>query len=361
MVKAAIFGCQGLSLTKAEKAFFSDVRPAGMILFKRNVDTPDQVRALTQELRDVIGFEHLMILIDQEGGRVARLKPPHWMAYPPALSYGLIADTPAEQRELIRLGARLMAHDLAELGINVDCAPVLDVPQPGAHDIIGDRAFGSGRDVVATMGRAVCEGLLAGGVLPIIKHIPGHGRALADSHLELPVVSAPLEALEQTDFYPFRVNSDMPIAMTAHVTYEALDARYCATQSRKVIAYMREALGFDGLILCDDLGMHALKGEMGRRAHLSLKAGCDLVMLCNGTIAQMAEVAEVTPKLKGIVDKRFRRAFARLPLEVEPLDVAVARARLERALARRPEVLMARADPTAYEPVLGDLGAGGAK
>ena len=348
MVKAAVFGFQGLSLTAEERAFFADSRPAGIILFKRNIDTPDQVKALVADIRETIDFDHLMIFIDQEGGRVARLKPPHWPAYPPAARFADIADTAQELRELVRLSARLMAHDLHELGINVDCAPVLDVPQAGSHDIIGDRAYGRDRETVAILGRAVCEGLLAGGVLPVIKHIPGHGRALADSHLELPMVSAPYEDIDQVDFYPFRVNSDMPIAMTAHVTYEALDAKHCATQSKKVLKLLRDEIGFSGLILCDDLGMNALKGTLSERAEASFEAGCDLVMLCNGSVSEMQSVIKVTPKLKGQSENRFHRAFDRLASCPEPLDTKAARSHLERALSRKPDSLLAQADPTAY-------------
>jgi beta-N-acetylhexosaminidase len=348
MTRACIFGCSGLTLTDDERAFFATVKPAGFILFKRNIASADQVKALVADLKDVAGHDRVMILIDQEGGRVRRLRPPHWPDYPPMQALRLCAGDVYEHRELARLSARLMAHDLHALGINVDCAPVVDVPQPGAHDIIGDRAYGEEAQTVAVMGRAACEGFLAGAVLPILKHIPGHGRALADSHHELPVVEADLAALEASDFYPFRVNADMPFAMTAHVVYPALDAKNCATQSKKVIRYIREEIGFDGLIVVDDLGMNALKGSLPSRAEKSLKAGCDLVMLCNGTLEEMRAVADVTPKLKGKAKARFASAFARLTPEPEPLDYAAGHARLQAALARLDVPVGVAVDPTEY-------------
>ena len=213
---ASIFGCSGLTLSNEERAFFRDVRPWGFILFRRNVDTPDQVRALTAALRETVDDAHTPILIDQEGGRVQRLGPPHWPKYPTGRAYGQVAaNDPLTGQALARLGGRLIAEDLRKLGINVDCVPVLDVPQPGAHDVIGDRAYGDTVEVIARLGRSAAEGLIAGGVLPVIKHIPGHGRALSDSHHALPEVDASLEALDATDFQPFRVLSDMPMAMTA--------------------------------------------------------------------------------------------------------------------------------------------------
>ena len=231
---AAIFGCAGPRLAAEEAAFFHDVRPWGFILFKRNVETPDQVRALTAALRETIGDAAAPVLIDQEGGRVQRLGPPNWSRYPPGRAYGQLAD-PLLRREIVRLGTRLIAHDLAALGINVDCAPVLDVPEPGAHDIIGDRAYGETAGEVALLGRAAAEGLIAGGVLPVVKHVPGHGRSRADSHETLPVVEATRDVLAARDFAPFKVNADLPMAMTAHVVYAALDRANPATTSRAVI------------------------------------------------------------------------------------------------------------------------------
>ena len=348
-IHACIFGLSGLELTAEEKDFFADAQPAGFILFRRNVDTPEQVKALTAALRDVVKHEP-MILIDQEGGRVRRLRPPHWPDYPPAAQFAQVSNDREEERGLVRLGARLMANDLFELGINVDCAPVLDVPQPGAHDIIGDRAYGLTPEDVAVMGRAACEGLLAGGVLPVIKHIPGHGRAGADSHASLPVVDTSLDELLNIDFVPFTATADMPLAMTAHVLYTAIDRKHPATTSKKCIRVIRETIGFDGLIMCDDLSMNALSGELNARARASLKAGCDVLLHCNGQLDQMREVFSETPKLKGRARDRFDAAMKRLLRTPEPLNVAEARARFEAAL-NRAGVKEARADPTEFQAV----------
>jgi beta-N-acetylhexosaminidase len=252
---ACILGLQGTTPTAQERAFFRDLDPWGFILFKRNLESPDQVRALTAALRESVGRDDAPILIDQEGGRVQRLGPPHWRRFPPGRAYGqLKTNDPLYRREITRLGGRLLAHDLRALGITVDCIPVLDAPSPGANDIIGDRAYGDEVATVATLGRAAAEGLIAGGVLPVVKHIPGHGRAGADSHLSLPVVDAALEDLDRRDFAPFRVLSDMPLGMTAHVVYTAIDRQRPATLSRKVISKtIRGAIGFSGLLMTDDL------------------------------------------------------------------------------------------------------------
>ncbi|MDP1618630.1 beta-N-acetylhexosaminidase [Phenylobacterium sp.] len=332
-IRACIFGCAGLELTADEAAFFADVKPWGFILFKRNVDSPAQVRRLVDALRESVGREDAPILIDQEGGRVQRLGPPHWPAYPPGRAYGELAgNDPLLRREITRLGARLMAHDLAELGINADCVPVLDVPQAGAHDVIGDRAYGKTAQEVALLGRAAAEGLIAGGVLPIIKHIPGHGRATADSHLDLPVVDAGLDELEAVDFEPFRTLSDMPMAMTAHVVYSAIDPKRPATTSRKAIKHViRESIGFQGLLMSDDLSMKALSGDFKDRTRASLAAGCDVVLHCNGDMAEMAPIAAACGKLSGKARRRADAALARLARRPEPIDLAEARARFEAA------------------------------
>lgn len=334
MTQAAILGCAGLTLSKAEKAFFRDAAPWGFILFARNVDTPDQVRALTAELRDTVGRADAPILIDQEGGRVARLRPPHWKPYPPGAAYGAL---PTDQRrEITRLGGRLLARDLAALGINVDCVPVLDVPVKGSHDIIGDRAYGKTPDEVAMLGRAACEGLLAGGVLPIVKHIPGHGRATADSHLDLPVVDAAYDDLDAWDFAPFRMLSDMPMAMTAHVVYAAVDRKRPATTSKKVIGkVIRDAIGFDGLVMSDDLSMKALDGDFTSRAERSLAAGCDLVLHCNGDMAEMTAVMAGTGKLSGKARRRADAALSRIVTRPEPFDAEAGRARFDAAFEGR--------------------------
>jgi beta-N-acetylhexosaminidase len=341
--RAVIFGLSGLEITPQEVAFFHEVKPVGYILFRRNIDTPEQVKALVAALK-ALNSHDVFILIDQEGGRVRRLRPPHWPDYPPAADFARMGDDFEAQTRLVRLGARLMAHDLAALGINVDCTPVLDVPQEGAHDIIGDRAFGQTKDSVAILGRAACEGLLAGGVLPIIKHIPGHGRAGADSHTDLPVVEADIEAL-QSDFYPFKVNADMPLAMTAHVLYTALDTKNCATVSKKCLGYIRHEIGYDGVILCDDLSMQALKGDLGARARKTLKAGCDLLLHCNGDMDEMRTVAAEAPKLKGEPLRRVKAAFGRILKVPEPLDALMAHADFAAAMARRPKAEN-RLDPT---------------
>ncbi|ENZ80521.1 beta-glucosidase-like glycosyl hydrolase [Caulobacter vibrioides OR37] len=334
---AAILGCAGTTLTAEEVAFFKDVKPWGFILFKRNIADPEQVRALTAALRDTVGRPDAPILIDQEGGRVARLQPPHWRIYPPGRAYGeLVANDPLTAREITRLGARLMAHDLHVLGINVDCAPVLDVPDPKGHEIIGDRAYGDTPEQVATLGRAAAEGLLAGGVLPIIKHIPGHGRALSDSHLELPVVKAKLLELEIRDFAPFRVLSDMPMAMTAHVVYAAIDRKNPATTSKKVIKQViRGSMGFDGLLMSDDLSMKALTGDFKQRAKDSLSAGCDVVLHCNGDMDEMKAVMSGVGKMSKEARRRAQAVMNRLVKVPEPFDPAEARARFDAAFGGR--------------------------
>ncbi|MBO9708960.1 MAG: beta-N-acetylhexosaminidase [Caulobacter sp.] len=332
-ISAAILGCAGTTLTAEEAAFFRDVKPWGFILFKRNIADPNQVRALTAALRETVGRSDAPILIDQEGGRVARLQPPHWKRYPPGRAYGeLVANDPLVAREVTRLGARLIAHDLLSLGINVDCVPVLDVPDPQGHEIIGDRAYGDTPEQVATLGRAAAEGLLAGGVLPIIKHIPGHGRAMADSHLELPVVKAKLAELDARDFAPFRVLSDMPMAMTAHVVYTAIDRKNPATTSKKAIKkIIRESIGFDGLLMSDDLSMKALSGDFKQRAKASLAAGCDVVLHCNGDMAEMKAVMSGVGRPSREAKRRMQAVMGRLVKAPEPLDVAEARARFDAA------------------------------
>jgi len=336
-IDASILGCAGLTLSREEVAFFRDVKPWGFILFARNVESPDQVRSLVDALRDTVGRSDAPVLIDQEGGRVARLKPPHWRLYPPGRAYGeLAANDPLMAREITRLGGRLLAHDLAALGINVDCVPVLDVPDPQGHEIIGDRAYGQTPEQVALLGRAAAEGLIAGGVLPIVKHIPGHGRAMSDSHLELPVVDAPYEELDARDFAPFRVLSDMPMAMTAHVIYTAVDRKRPATTSKKAIRkVIRGAIGFDGLLMSDDLSMKALSGDFAERARASLAAGCDVVLHCNGDMAEMKAVVAGSGPLKGRSARRAESALARIARAAEPFDAAEARARFDAAFGGR--------------------------
>ena len=300
-MKALICGCSGPVLTEEERAFFAEARPCGLILFARNVETPEQVRALVAEFRELVGWPQAPVLIDQEGGRVQRLRPPHWREFPPAARYGdLWAHDPLSALRAARLVTWLLASELADLGINVDALPVLDVPVEGAHDIIGDRAYAREPEVAALLARAAVAGLAAAGVAPIIKHIPGHGRARADSHKELPVVDTSLADLRARDFLPFAALADAPMAMTAHVTYTALDPDNPATTSRTVITdIIRGEIGFDGLLMSDDLNMEALAGPLPARAEAALAAGCDVVLHCSGDLEEMREIAAVCPPLSG--------------------------------------------------------------
>jgi beta-N-acetylhexosaminidase len=297
---AVVFGCVGLSLTADEKALFRACNPAGYILFARNIDTPDQVRRLTDNFRDLSGNDEILVLIDQEGGRVQRLRPPHWPDYPAMRPFGDRAVSgPNEAAHCLRLNYRLIAADLEALGINVDCAPVLDLPVTGSHEIIGDRAFSNDPALVAHLGRAVCDGLLQGGVLPVIKHIPGHGRAFADSHLELPRVDTPLDELRRTDFAPFVELCDAPAGMTAHIVYEAIDAGGPGSSSPAVVQdTIRGDIGFDGLLFSDDICMKALSGPLGARVMSVLDAGCDLALHCDGDFDDMAAIAETCPPMR---------------------------------------------------------------
>ena len=329
---AVVFGCAGPVLAKAERDFFRDADPLGFILFQRNCDNPGQLRALIAALRETVGRADAPVLIDQEGGRVARLKPPHWPSYPaPAVIAALGGD---EAREAAWLGARLIADDLAALCITVDCVPVLDIPVPGADAVIGDRAWGASPTGVATLGGAVCEGMLAGGVLPIIKHIPGHGRATVDSHHALPRVSTARETLETSDFAPFRALADMPWAMTAHIVYAAIDAERPATLSRRVIGeVIRAGIGFDGVLVSDDLSMRALGGSFAERAAGALAAGCDVVLHCNGVMKEMTEIAGVVSSLTPAARRRVDRAEARRG-GAEPIDRGMLEARFHALLGR---------------------------
>ncbi len=291
---AAIFGCAGTSLTADEFRFLREADPLGFIVFARNISTPDATRALVASFREAVGRTDAPVLIDQEGGRVARLRPPHWRKAPPARTFVERASVRGQAAaiEAVRTNFRLIAAELIALGIDVDCAPVADVPVPGAHDIIGDRAYGRDPATIALFGRAAADGLLDGGVIPVVKHMPGHGRAQADSHHELPVVDASREALERTDFAPFRALADLPWAMTAHVKFLAIDPERPATTSAYLIEnVIRRHIGFDGLLLSDDLSMQALQGSMAERTRACLFAGCDVVLHCNGDFAEMEQVA----------------------------------------------------------------------
>ena len=297
--KAIVFGCAGLRLSDVERRFFEAADPFGFILFTRNVETPEQVAGLVAELRQCVGRGDAPVLIDQEGGRVQRLGPPHWRAAPCARSFAELARTDIDTAcDAARLNARLIADDLSELGITVNCTPVLDVPAADGHQIIGDRAFGDNPVIVTALGRAVCEGLLAGGVLPVIKHLPGHGRAVSDSHLELPVVDADLSELRKIDFAPFKNLCEMPWAMTAHVVYSALDGENPATLSAEVVGQtIRKDIGFDGLLISDDLSMKSLAGDFADRARAALAAGCDVVLHCNGDLGEMTAIADAVDAL----------------------------------------------------------------
>jgi beta-N-acetylhexosaminidase len=332
--RAFIAGCSGPILTAEERAFFRDADPWGFILFRRNIVDKDQVTALTSSLRDAVGRADAPILVDQEGGRVQRLGPPVWPRYPAGRAYGeAFRHDVARRRDLAFTGARLIAHDLESVGISVDCLPVLDVPVPGSHAIIGDRAYSDDPDLVAELGRAAAEGLLAGGVLPVMKHVPGHGRAGVDSHESLPRVDAPMSELRARDFAPFRQLSDMPIAMTAHVVYGALDVERPATLSSRIIRdIVRGEIGFDGLLLTDDVSMKALSGDFRSRAADAIAAGCDVALHCNGDLSEARAVAEGVPALAGASLRRVRAALGRLrpPADFDPNE---ARATLEEALA----------------------------
>lgn len=333
-VSALIVGCAGPVLAPDEIAFFRSARPWGFILFKRNCESPEQIRALTAALRAAAERPEAPVLIDQEGGRVQRLGPPHWPAYPTGRSFGRIHAGDAEAGlAAARLGARLMAADLSALGIDVDCLPVLDVPVAGAHDVIGDRAYGTTPEVVTALGRAAAAGLLAGGVLPVIKHVPGHGRAGVDSHHALPTVDAPRDKLEAVDFAPFRAAAELPLAMTAHVVYRAIDPVRPATTSPRVIAeVIRGSIGFDGCLMSDDVSMQALAGSIGERTAAALAAGCDLALHCNGRLDEMREAAAAAGPLEGVAAERAARALARRR-PADDFDVAAGREAFRRLTA----------------------------
>ena len=325
MARAFICGCAGLALSADEIAFLRESDPWGLILFKRNVGDREQLRALTKSFRSTVGRDDAPVLIDQEGGRVQRMGPPHWRAYPAAARFD--ASLPVgEAEDAARLAARLIAHDLREVGITIDCAPVLDVAEPGTHAVIGSRALSERPERVAALARACAEGLMAGGVAPVVKHIPGHGRARADSHLELPRVNSSREELAR-DFAPFAALKDLPMAMTAHVVYSALDPENPATTSPIIVReIMRQEIGFDGLIMSDDVSMKALGGPFEARVRAIFAAGLDVALHCNGDLEEARSVASETPELAGRALERAEAALAaaRVP---EPLDLAEAERR----------------------------------
>ena len=306
---AAIFGVSGQVLTSEERAFFRDVQPLGFILFARNVADPDQMRRLVNDLRASVEHAEAPVLIDQEGGRVQRLKPPHWRAASAAAKFGALASQRAgDGRKAVFLNHQLIGAELAALGVDVDCAPLIDVHQPGAHDVIGDRAFSGDPEQVATLGRAAAEGLMSAGITPVIKHIPGHGRSMVDSHHDLPRVTTSHAELARIDFVPFKRLKDLPWGMTAHIVYEAIDKELPATLSAKVIAeIIRGEIGFDGLLLSDDLSMKALRGTLGELAKQSIAAGCDIALHCNGKMEEMVQVAAGAPPLSKAGLERYTR------------------------------------------------------
>jgi beta-N-acetylhexosaminidase len=322
-VQAAIYGLEGLELTADERSFIRDADPAGFILFKRNCETREQLRKLTGSLRDLTGRADLPILVDQEGGRVARLRPPEWPAFPAAERFSdLYAIAPSSAMEAARVNARAIALTLRDVGINVNALPLLDVRQEGASDIIGDRALGTEPMQVAALGRAVLDGMASAGVVGIVKHMPGHGRALVDSHKELPVVTASAEALD-SDLEPFERLASAPMGMVAHVVYAAWDPDRPASQSPTVIErIIRERIGFDGFLMSDDSNMNALSGTQAERAAACVAAGCDVALPCNGVLADNIEIAARLGEITIEGAERLARAMAVTMLDVEGPDFA---------------------------------------
>jgi beta-N-acetylhexosaminidase len=334
-MQAAIYGLAALELTDDEHGFFRDSEPAGFILFKRNCGDPQQLLRLTDSLRDLTGRNDVPILIDQEGGRVARMKPPEWPAFPAAEQFAILYETaPSAAMEAVRANARALALMLRAVGVNVNAVPLLDVRQPGATDIIGDRALGSEPMQVAALGRVVLDGMATAGVVGIVKHMPGHGRALVDSHKELPVVNASAEELE-TDLEPFERLSAAPMGMTAHVVYTSWDPDHSASMSATVIGdIIRGRIGFDGFVMSDDIGMEALQGDFGTRAAGVVAAGNDAALHCSGKMDEMVAVAAAVPALSANGEARLARAMAGTMVEAEGVDFAEAIATRDTLLAQ---------------------------
>ncbi|MCM2562418.1 beta-N-acetylhexosaminidase [Lutimaribacter sp. EGI FJ00015] len=327
---ATILDAEGLRLTPEERRFFTSADPFGFILFARNIDTPGQVRALCAEMRDAVGRD-APITIDQEGGRVQRLRGPRWREWLPPLEHVQRAGPHAEAAMYLRY--RIIAHELNDLGIDSNCAPMVDVATPRTHAFLQNRCYGFEAATVARLGRAAADGMLAGGVLPVLKHIPGHGRAVVDSHFDLPVVTDSVETLWQNDFAPFRALNDLPMGMTAHLVYAALDDAP-ATLSETVMTLIRDQIGFDGLIMTDDISMKALRGSLSDLARSALAAGCDVILHCNGTLEERRMVAEAAGRMDASAQARAERAHAarRTPDEV---DIAALAAKLEALLDGR--------------------------
>jgi beta-N-acetylhexosaminidase len=332
-MRAFITGVAGTALTDEERKFLSEAQPWGLIVFKRNVADPGQLRRLVGDCRDALA-RNAPVLVDQEGGRVQRLGPPHWPSYPPGAAYGDLYDRDRDAGlAAARLGAHLIAADLADVGIDVDCLPVADVPAAGADPVIGDRAYGTRPDKVAALAAAAAAGLSDGGVLPVLKHIPGHGRATADSHESLPVVSADRATLDATDFAAFRPLAALPLGMTAHVVFKALDPIAPATTSMAIVKnVIRDSIGFGGLLMSDDISMGALTGSLGERTCAAITAGCDVVLHCNGKMAEMQAVAAAAPRLIGEAKRRADAALAKRAAPA-PIDLAAKRAEFARLMA----------------------------
>jgi beta-N-acetylhexosaminidase len=332
---AFITGISGTELSAAEREFIRAARPWGFILFKRNVENPTQVAVLIDQLRDALGRPEAPVLIDQEGGRVQRYGPPHWPTYPAGAVFGRLYDVdPALGSAAARLSARLIADDLLRTGVTVDCLPLADVPVSGADAVIGNRAYGTNPVKVAAIARAVTDGLEQGGILPVLKHIPGHGRATADTHFRLPVVDVARDELEASDFAAFRALADLPMAMTAHVVFSAIDPAHPATTSATMIGQViRGSIGFQGLLMSDDVSMNALAGSIADRTQAIFSAGCDIALHCNGKLEEMRDVANHSPELSGEPLQRANRALAarKAPL---PFDRSAARAELDSLIDR---------------------------
>ncbi|NNU80216.1 glycoside hydrolase family 3 protein [Halovulum dunhuangense] len=325
--RSVIYGLSGTALSDAEARFFRESDPWGFILFARNIDAPDQVRRLVDDLRDAVG-RRAPVLIDQEGGRVARLTPPVWTGWEDALPF-LSRLPEAARAEAMRLRYHVIGAELAALGIDVNCAPMADVAQPDTHPVVRTRCYATTPSEVARLARAVADGLALGGVLPVLKHIPGHGRTPLDSHVDLPVVAAPREVLETEDFAPFQALADLPLGMTAHVVYPALDPDRCATMSPVVLDKIRAGIGFDGLLMSDDISMGALSGGYPERSAAALSAGCDLILHCNGRMSEMEEVAAACAPLSDDALRRHQAVMAaRAALAPQPVDIPVTLARI---------------------------------
>lgn len=329
--RAFVCGLEGQVITDFEKAYLRETKPWGVILFGRNIDNPDQVRRLTSDVRDALNW-HAPVLIDQEGGRVQRLKAPHWPRYPAASRFGAMERAePGTGVEAAQIAAWMIADDLLDVGINVNCAPVLDLRVSGGTDAIGNRAFHEEPKTVCQLGRATMDAYMQAGVAPVIKHIPGHGRAVVDSHFGLPRITTDRQTLEQTDFVPFQALSDAPMAMTGHLIFEAIDPEDPVTLSPTLIGIIRDQIGFDGALITDDLSMGALSGSMVQRATGSLAAGCDLALHCNGLRTEMEAIREAIPLLEGRSAERCAAALARLSSQT--LDRATLTNRLETLFA----------------------------